>query len=56
MTDNNSNKDKAGKAVHTKHGFFMTIESRKYEVRGIIHLEDTFKATVKGIKPDDGKN
>ncbi len=39
----------------TDYGFIMSVDSRSYEVRGLIRRDTRLKATVKGIKQDGSK-
>ena len=42
--------------VATEYGFSVTINDRKYEIRGITKGDTKLKATVKGIKKEKSKN
>ena len=43
------------RVTKTEYGFIMSIDGRKYEVRGLVKRDTKLKATVKGIKQEKSK-
>ncbi len=41
--------------INTEYGFTVTFDNRLYEVRGIAKRDSKLKATIKGIREDNGK-